>query len=618
MSKYTDQEYLITNGLGGFCSGPIQGPPTRKYHAYLNASLNPPIERHVLLGDLLTKLTINEETFVLERQNLLESFSNHPHPCFDYKVKDVHIRKTIAMAYLENTTAIQYDISTQENPITIQVQVYTNIRDHHDLTEKDGFTYKTEVEGTHLHLHHKKTSLHLQGFGQFISLNTWSAPLVYAIESRRGQPDVDHHFIPGYYQISIPANTKVSLGLTASTQANVSSPQLIIQKDKERLLKVMGHGPDLEKKLLKACQQFVVYRQSTQGHSVIAGYPWFTDWGRDTMIALRGLCLATKDYALAKSIISTFIDYEDHGLIPNMFPDTNSKPLYNTIDGTLWMFIGLYDLYQSTKDSTYIKGLWPKLEKIMHSHISGTIFDIKVDHDGLLQGGNPSTQLTWMDVKIDGIVVTPRHGKAVEINSLWYNALKIMAYFKADLKLSSTIDYEDYAQRCLLAFNTAFINDQGCLYDLIQDGKAIDKIRPNQVFAVALPFSILPYENEKNIVDQVSQHLLTKRGLRSLSQDDPDYIGSYDGDVYKRDFAYHQGTVWGWLMGPYLEAHYKVYNDKAYVHDQLQAYLNHFDDTGIDTLSEVFYGDAPHHARGCFAQAWSVSEAMRIYRLINA
>ena len=621
INKYKSQEYLITNGLGGFSSGTVLGPKSRKYQGVLNASLEAPIKRHLLISDLKTHVLTNNKSYILEcktGQDCLENFDGMIHPTFDYKIHHVTVKKTIAMVHLENTTTVIYDIKTQDQAATIQAEIFSNFRDHHDLIEDDFIYPEINIQANKVKLSHPLSNVYVLGFGSFNKLETWSEPIQYEIETRRGQPDTERQYSPGYFEITLAPWTEKRIGIVFSTENKGHNFESILEKSTNRLKKIMANHSKKEQILRKACDQFIVYRKSTHAHSVIAGYPWFTDWGRDTMIALRGLTLSTNRYDLAKSILETFLNYERDGLIPNMFPDENSSPMYNTIDGTLWLFVALYDYYQASQDGDFIRSYWTKLNHIINKHIKGTLYHIKVDTDGLLSGGDASTQLTWMDVKIDGIVVTPRHGKAVEINSLWFNALSIMSYFSKELALKSEINFDLHAKKCHESFNLKFWNEKAsALYDVIQNGIPIDRMRPNQIFAVSLPFSLLDKDKEKHVVDQVTKYLLTPFGLRSLSQDHPEYIGQYDGDVYKRDFAYHQGTVWGWLMGPYLEAHYKVYQDSIFVNKQLDGLLNHLDDTGIGTLSEVFYGNPPHYPRGCFAQAWTVSEAMRIYNIMN-
>lgn len=623
-----EKEYIATNGIGGFTSSSLTGANTRKYHGILNASLNSPVSRHILLSKINTDILLDGQSYRLEScetpdtiQDNTSTFVNFeymPIPCFTYQVADTRIKKELCMVYGENTTAVQYTIKTGNSPIVLRSTLLVNSRDHHDLSEVHGFEYEIKSNQHTLQLKNELTSFSIHGFGDYHTLNEWTDAEFYRIEKRRGQEDTDHNFNIGYFEVTVPANTTQSLGIVTSTEEHVGDSQKIIHSEIERRKALTGDEDVVSQKLHIACDQFIVHRKSTNSKTVIAGYPWFTDWGRDTMIALPGLTLSTKRYDDAKDIIETFIKYEKDGLIPNMFPDDNVEPMYNTIDGTLWLFVAVYQYYQATNDTVFIKDIFTTLQKIITKHIEGTVYDIFVDKDGLLSGGDPSTQLTWMDVKIDGHVVTPRHGKAVEINALWYNALKIMDELSKVLNITSTTNYSLFAEKCQNGFVDQFWNEKdNCLYDLIQDGKAVNRIRPNQVFAISLPFRLLDTDKEKAILSVVEEKLLTPYGLRSLDQNHEDYSPIYNGDVYKRDYAYHQGTVWGWLIGPYLEAHYKVYQDAAYIEDKMKGLIAHLEDTGMGTISEVFSGDAPHHARGCFGQAWSVSELIRIYKMIH-
>ncbi|MCH4890781.1 glycogen debranching protein [Acidaminobacter sp. JC074] len=626
-NQLIDKEYIITNGLGGFSSSSLTGANTRKYHSILNASLNPPVNRTVLLSRLLTTININDKDHVLEstmhegqtidNTKYYQSFSDLPLPTFTYNVEGCEIKKEIAMVYGQNTSAVVYTIKTKE-PLKLSVELHLNARDHHDLSSEGDFNYTLEGSDTHLLFKNDLADLYIDGFGHYETINQWAEKEYYKIEERRGQEDIDQNYIPGKFVISIPENTTKRIAVIASTQSIEKDFESIITDELNRREGLYNGQDTTMKRLIIGCDHFIVDRQSTKSKTVIAGYPWFTDWGRDTMIALPGLTLSTERYEDAKDIIRTFIKYEKEGLIPNMFPDDNVEPMYNTIDGTLWLFIAVYEYVQKTGDIDFFKEIYPTLNRIVGKHIEGTTYQIHVDTDGLLSGGDPTTQLTWMDVKIDGVVVTPRHGKAVEINALWFNALNIMDKLTRQAQIDQSIDYKKYSLSCKESFNKRFWNEaNNSLFDLIQDDQPVDRIRPNQIFAVSLPFSILNQDKEKAVIEMVEKELLTPFGLRSLSRDHADYKPVYDGDVYKRDYAYHQGTVWGWLIGPYLEAHYKTYKDKAYVLDKLQGLFDHLNDTGMGTISEVFSGDHPHHARGCFGQAWSVSETLRIYKMIQ-
>lgn len=627
-NKLIHDEYLITNGIGGFCSSSLTGANTRKYHGILNASYNPPVSRHVLLSKLETQISLEGTVHTLEsaeyendyvdNTSYLKSFESLPLPTFLYQIDNINISKTLAMVHGQNTTLVRYTVKTDDKPVVIKCFLHVNARDHHELSQRDSFHYAVSVNAEHLTLTAKEHRFFIKGFGKYHVVDAWAPTEYYRIEARRGQDDLDTNYMPGYFEITVPKNTEMHFEIIASTDTINQTGEQIIADELSRRQALMQDEDAIGAALQIACDQFIVDRKSTQSKTVIAGYPWFTDWGRDTMIALPGLTLSTKRYDDAKDIIKTFIKYEKDGLIPNMFPDDNIEPMYNTIDGTLWLFIAVYHYYKATKDRTFIEEIYPTLERIIQKHIEGTTYNIHVDTDGLLAGGDPTTQLTWMDVKIDGHVVTPRHGKAVEINALWFNALNIMAYLSDDINILSSIDYLKYADDCYEGFAKFWNEDKNCLFDLIQEGESIDRVRPNQIFAVSLPFGLLDEAQEKAVVKKVEEELWTPYGLRSLSRDHKEYEPLYDGDVYKRDYAYHQGTVWGWLIGPFLEAHFNVYHDVNYIEQKLNLFLKHLSDTGIGSISEVFSGDEPHHPRGCFAQAWSVSEPMRIYRIIES
>jgi predicted glycogen debranching enzyme len=372
-------------------------------------------------------------------------------------------------------------------------------------------------------------------------------------------------------------------------------------------------------RLVRASDDFIVFRDSIGGHTILAGYPWFTDWGRDTMIALPGLTLTTKRYAEALEMIEGFLAYTREGIIPNNFPEAGEAPMYNTSDATLWLFNAIYAYYKETGDKAAISRIYPQLMRILTYHINGTFNEIYMDDDGLLSTGNARTQLTWMDVKVNGWVVTPRHGKAVEINALFYNAMAITDYFAGILRQTPTIEgktLQQYMACTKVAFNTVFWKEDGSetrLYDLIIDEEPIDIPRPNMIFAVSLPFPVLKASRWEAIVRYVERHFKIDSGLLTLRRDDKDFQPLYSGSILKRDGAYHRGTAWGWLLGPFLEAHYKVYGKQAYVAEAVERCLRHLDEGIYGSISEIFEGAFPHKQRGCSAQAWSVAEILRIY-----
>lgn len=381
----------------------------------------------------------------------------------------------------------------------------------------------------------------------------------------------------------------------------------------------MGAGDDqFMDQLLLAADRFIVHRKSTDSKTIIAGYPWFTDWGRDTMIAMPGLTLATGRYEDARDILYTFARYEKDGLLPNVFPDGDGEPAYNTVDAALWYFEAVYQYLQYTGDLPFIKDqLLPVLERILQGYRKGTAFQIRMDKDSLITAGNGDTQLTWMDAKVGSWVVTPRHGKAVEINALWYNALMVMAAL-ADQTGGYGSEYVKLAAKVKKAFVKTFWNEkERCLYDVVNEQGCDEKIRPNQILAASLSFPVLDAEQAKSVVDTVYEKLYTALGLRTLTKNDPDYRGIYEGDQYMRDGAYHQGTVWTWPLGRFITAYARVYKADPELKYQLEAFFlpfrDHLQDACIGSISEIFDGDEPLLPRGCYAQAWSVSEILRAY-----
>ncbi|RKD22394.1 glycogen debranching enzyme, putative [Caminicella sporogenes DSM 14501] len=628
------KEYLITNGLGSFCSSTIIGANIRKYHGLLNASLEHPIKRYLLLSKIDETLKIEGEEYKLFSNQFIEKiddgylqlrrFNSYPIPKFIYGVKDVIISKELAMEYEKNTVAVVYKINTGSKKVKMTFTPYINFRNHHDVSKKGSFKYNQSYERRALKLIEKSTGLNLKIISNCIyeANEEWSLPMFYENENYRGLESIDFHFIPGIFYYEMEPHKKYTITFLATIEDSAEyTAEEIIENEKKRRIELIdraGYTNRFLNNLVLASDSFIVRRSSTKTKTIIAGYPWFTDWGRDTMIAFTGLTLTTKRFDDAKNILLTFIKYIKYGIIPNMFPDENTPPLYNTADGSLWFFYAVYKYLKYTNDLKTIKDeIYPHLEDMIKHHVKGTINNIYMDDDGLLSAGDEGTQLTWMDVKVGDWVVTPRHGKAVEINALWYNALKIMEEISNRLGYDGS-EYGKLAEKAKKSFVEKFWNDKGkYLYDVIQDKKPVDMIRPNQILAVSLPFSILDREKEKLIVEKVHEELYTPFGLRSLSKRHKEYIGKYGGDVLKRDGAYHQGTVWAWLIGPFVEAYVKVNNyskeSKLSAKYMLEEFYYHMKDACISNISEIFDGDKPHYPRGCVAQAWSVGEVLRTY-----
>ena len=633
-NKGIEREYIITNGLGGFSSSTVIGANIRKYHGILNASLIPPVKRYLLLSKLDETVVIGDKIYNLssnefigkkdEGYKYLREYDGDILPKFTYGVSDVTIKKEIAMEYGKNTTVIVYEVTTKDEAVTMTFTPYVNYRDHHNVSKIEEFNYNVKYNSETLTLKEKDSLLNLKIISncEFNKDEKWSLPMYYSNEEYRGLDYIDHHFIPGEFSIKLKENSKniISFVVTIENDNNFD-PLKILKDEKDRRKKLIskaGYDNKMLKELVLSSDQFIVHRNSTNRKTVIAGYPWFTDWGRDTMIALPGLTLTTGRYNDAREILLTFIKYIKNGLIPNMFPDENNEPLYNTVDGTLWFFNGVYKFLEYTGDIETVRDeIYPHLVDIIDHHIKGTLYDIYLDDDGLLSAGGPGTQLTWMDVKVDDWVVTPRHGKAVEINALWYNALKIME----ELSKRFNKDYNYYkslSERTKDSFISKFWNDEkDCLYDVLQDNVTIDKIRPNQIIAVSLPFSMLDNTMGKLVVKKVYNKLYTPHGLRTLDKDDEEYKGKYGGDIYSRDGAYHRGTVWPWLIGPFVESYAKVNNYSREsilkVKEMLELFYYHLEDGCIGSISEILDGDEPFYSRGCVSQAWSVSEVLRTY-----
>ena len=679
LSKAAEKEWLETNGIGGYASSTIIGANTRRYHGLLMAATRPPLGRTLLLSKLEEFLCINGEEFPLseniypnaiypEGHKNLSQFSLNPFPTFDYSMNGIHIKKIVFMVHGENTTVILYKIKCdgkQPFALTVKVRVLVAFRDYHWLTHENP-AFKTAYQslannGIRLQPYDTLPPLYLfHNAGAMDNTSFWYKNMEYTKEIERGLESHEDHFSPFalHFELNldkdfyIAASTKeyeeintlelfskelkrrqreagsLKLGTNNSmlVQACSLNQNVLVQSTRSNQQKgggVLEAGGD---KLLRLCNSllsvsdsFIVKRESDK-KSIIAGYHWFGDWGRDTMISLPGLTLVQGRFEDAREILLSFAQYVSKGMIPNRFPDYGETPEYNTVDASLWYIQAVYQYLLFAKDlNTIRKDLFGVLKEIVAHYMKGTRYNIHMDSDGLIYAGVAGVQLTWMDAKVGDWVVTPRMGKAVEINALWYNALKIMAFLAREMDLNNeSKDYNNLAQKVSKSFNEVFWFDEGqYLYDYI-DGETRSKaIRPNQVFAVSLPYSMLSKKRQRKVVEIVKECLLTPYGLRSLSPKDKDYIGRYCGNVYERDRAYHQGTVWAWLIGPYISAYVKAYagNKDAleYIKGLFVPFYEHLFDAGLGTVSEIFDGNPPHTPRGCISQAWSVAEILRVY-----
>jgi predicted glycogen debranching enzyme len=607
---------------------------TRRYHGLLVAATRPPVNRVVLLSKMDETLHLGSHQVELGANKYRGTVSPNGYifqqayeqgffPTFTYQSHGVTLRKTIAAIHGENTTVITYEVLAADAPFRMDLMPLYGPRDYHHLTQANGLlntqgTWEDDV--FHTQAYPDQPALFIQVPGAtFQAEPDWYFQLEYEQELARGQSGHEDLFTPGQFTVALTQGSR--LGLIVSTDAPQGRDAFALlegeQQRRQALLDQAGYDDPLLQRLVLAGDQFIVQRGTEGLKTIIAGYHWFTDWGRDTMISLPGLCLATGRYDDARKILLSFARATDQGMIPNRFPDNGEAPLYNTIDGTLWFFVAVYKFWQATGDLPFIAAqLLPVLGDILSWHQRGTRFDIHMDEDGLLTGGQDSYALTWMDAKAGDWVVTPRRGKAVEINALWYNAWRIYGNLLKQTQQNELAQQADQqAETIRQAFLSQFWNDRGlALYDYIDGEVKDDSIRPNQIFALSLPFPLLDIDRAYQVLDRVERELLTSVGLRSLSPDDSGYLPTYGGDQYARDGAYHQGTVWSWLLGPYLDALIRVRG--GWGRDMalriMQQVAPHLAEAGVGSISEIFDGGGINAPRGCVAQAWSVAELLRV------
>jgi len=628
------KEWLLSNGIGGFSCGTIIGMNSRRYHGLLIASLKPPVERYLVLSSISEMVLVNNEeiylhsfktpNFTAHGEYFLETFRYEEIPEYHYRIGSMRIEKKVCLRYGKNQVAVVYSVKDPEK-CRIRLTPLVNFRNYHNLSQSKFMDFSTEITGKTMNItpyNMDRKIVIACSDGRAVKNPCFFYNMDYAYEHERGLYGTEDHYIPGYYEIEINEGEEKTFTFICSfdepidlTDGNTIIDEEIIRQ--QALISEFKNDAFLGK-LVLAADKFIVRRESTNSKSIIAGYPWFTDWGRDTMIALTGLTLSTKRYKDARDILYTFAKYEKDGLIPNVFPDGDNEPVYNTVDAALWFFQAVYKYIMYTGDIDFVKNeLLAVLERIINAYRQGTAFEIKMDKDFLVSAGNEYTQLTWMDAKVGDWVVTPRHGKAVEINALWYNAVMVMSHIlKKNGKDNS--GYARLGEKIKESFLEVFWNEQeGCLYDVVNENGKDGKIRPNQILAVSLPFPVLEGKYAKAVVDTVYRKLYTAYGLRTLCNTHPEYRGFYVGDQYQRDGAYHQGTVWVWPLGQFITAFARVYKGDRNLAEIIKSFFipfyDHLNDACIGNISEIFDGNEPLVARGCFAQAWSVSEIIRSY-----
>ena len=642
----TSREWLETNGLGGFASSTIVGLNTRRYHGLLTAATKPPVGRMVLLSKFEEALIIDGRRYDLSANQypgvvhpqgfqMQTGFRLDPFPIFTYEVEGIEIEKSVFMVQGENTTVVQYELKNgalpdgrATAPIKLEIRPLVSFRDYHSTThENSSLNSHVEIEDGQASVSpyaDLPTLYFAHDAGEIETHGDWYRNFEYRVEQERGLDFHEDLFNPfgitfAIDQTALPKKSGVLISIIASTkrrdaqQADAYRAAEI--KRRKTMVRSAPHDNDLVRALTVAADQYIVARGEQK--TIIAGYHWFADWGRDTMIALPGLTLATGRYDIAKSILLEFAKHVDQGMLPNRFPDAGETPEYNTVDATLWFFEAVRALVRYTKDFDFVReNLYEVLRDIVDWHVHGTRYSIHVDTDGLLFSGEPGVQLTWMDAKVGDWVVTPRTGKAVEIQALWYNALRVMESLAEKFgDEANEKKYKTMAACARKSFNELFWNEQlGCLYDVVNSDERDASIRPNQVLAISLTNSMVSKARAKSILRLVERELLTPRGLRTLSPNDSRYIGRYEGDPRSRDGSYHQGTVWPWLMGSYITAYLKTFGEDAgrrFATEWLKNFNDDLTEACLGQVSEIFDGDSPHTPRGCVAQAWSIAELLR-------
>ncbi len=598
------REWIVTNGLGSYASLTYQNTNTRKFHGLLIASLNPPTERWVFVSNIYDKLQINDEEHNLTDFKPVFNFKFFP--SFTYNIEDVKIEKTILMEYEKNTTIIKYEISSKK-PVTIIHQPIVNSRHFYDVNSQRYLSFTEEKTTDGVNLKPSNIDKHLK----IILKNSSYQPsfywetLYYSKDQERNDSWVDNNVHIGDFYKTVRNMEEYYLILTIEEEKHID-PQAVYNKEIQRKKNLLTQAnlPRKFEKLVLSTDNFIVKKGT--GKSVIAGYHWFGDWGRDTLVSLPGLTLVTKRFNDAKQILQSFSEYCKNGLIPNVFMDRDSQPVYNTVDASLWYIDRVFQYLKYTNDKNFLINIWNTLESIIQEYKKGTDYDIYMDEDYLISHG---PGLTWMDVKIGDHYITPRAKKAVEIQALWYNALRIMGVLADILKKENP--YVTLSEKVKESFNKKF--DQ--IYDVIDTRDT--SIRPNQIFLVSLDHVMIDEKLQNKIVKTVQDKLLTIFGLRTLAPDDPRYKGTYLGE-YNKDEAYHNGTVWPWLMGPFIKAfvktkkHHPAWREYAY-HNFLRPMLETFNTEWDGSIHEIFDGDPIYTPRGCITQAWSVAEILRAW-----
>jgi predicted glycogen debranching enzyme len=649
------REWLVTNGIGGYASGTVAGLLTRRYHGLLIAALEPPLGRTLIFTKVDETVGYDRHTYHLDTNRWsdgsisgfgykhIERFSlEGTIPLWRFVFGDAVLEKRIWMQQGTNTTYVHYFLRRASLPVKLSIRAMVNYRDYHSNTQSNSWQMNVESipKGVLVQALPGAFPLYLLSDRATAAVcHNWYYGYHLAVEKYRGLSDREDHLQAANFEITL--NSGESLTIVGSVEKQIElngESALKLRRAQEQKIISLWRAnrpinakdaPGWIEQMVLAADQFIVARPSLEepnGKTIMAGYHWFGDWGRDTMISIPGLTIATGKADVARTILRTFAKYIDRGMLPNRFPDAIGKNPqqkaevleYNTVDATLWYFEAVRHYYQASEDDKFLEEIYPILADAIEWHCRGTRYNIHLDGaDGLLYAGEAGVQLTWMDAKIGEWVVTPRIGKPIEINALWYNALRTMAKFARRLGKPHQ-EYQAMGDRVSARFARFWNNDLGYCYDVLDSPDGDDlSLRPNQIFAVSLPESPLSVAQQKEIVDVCGRTLLTSYGLRSLTPTDPRYRGEYGGNQVQRDAAYHQGTGWGWLLGPYVIAHLKVYGDRDRAREILEPMAHHLYSHGVGTMSEIFDGDPPMAPRGCIAQAWTVAETLRAWLAIE-
>lgn len=648
MDDGNEREWLIGNGLGGFANHTILGGGNKVYHGYLIASTQYPVDRYLVFTRTQEQITVDGVTHDLTSQTYvnwkkeghqyLSSFTFDALPTYHYQINDISIKKTVSLEWEKNTAVVCYEVQNGISPAKLDVIPLFNFRRPSDTSLANTLIFDKKITGNVLSLvpqaNKDITISFMSSAGTYYDRANIPTSMAtpnyvieenhyYAFENRNGFLGLDSHYTPYQVEVELASYEHKKFYVKCSIDALDNRDGFEIAQEYKSRAYALAHksivSSDFAQKLSMGADHFIVKRASTGLKTILAGFPWFADWGRDTMIALQGLTLCTGRFEDTREILESFSRYVKNGLIPNVFPDKDQEPYYNTVDGSMWYFYSVdrYLTYTGNEeDYAFIKQkIYPKLKEIYHAYKNGTDFSIKMDTDGLICAGGGLDQVTWMDVRVGDWVVTPRHGKPVEIQALWYNALCVMANL-AEKFGEDPSEYQTLATLVKKSFNERFWNeDTKCLYDVVDEDDA--KIRPNQIWSVFLPNTMLSKEKEKSVVDMVYKHLYTPYGLRSLSDTDPAYQTQYLGKLIHRDAAYHMGTVWAFPIGGFISAYCKVHNHSAMATqtalEMCECFHDHMHDGCINGISEIFDGEFACTSRGCYTQAWSVGEVLRAY-----